>query len=216
MKLGSGRSYYGLVWGLAIVGTVLDQATKYGVFKWLYDERWIPNHDGHQNKYEIVSGWFQLLTQFTGTLDDKTSVLSPLRTASGALLPKVNQGALFGFLREHGEVANALFALVSIIAVIAIVYWSRRPSTTRDISLCAALGLILAGTLGNLYDRIVFDGVRDFLYFYWINWPVFNVADCCLVVGASLLLAQAFWNRQHSPDHEIRLRVMSSEVAQVK
>jgi len=31
------------------------------------------------------------------------------------------------------------------------------------------------------------------LYFHWIEWPVFNVADCCLVAGAGLLLLQAFW-----------------------
>jgi signal peptidase II len=55
--------------------------------------------------------------------------------------------------------------------------------------------LILAGTLGNLYDRLVFDGVRDFLHFYLIDWPVFNIADCCLVCGAFLLLAQAFLGR---------------------
>jgi lipoprotein signal peptidase len=55
------------------------------------------------------------------------------------------------------------------------------------------LGLILAGTLGNLYDRILFNGVRDFFHWdYLYNWPVFNVADCCLVVGAGLLLVQAF------------------------
>ena len=51
----------------------------------------------------------------------------------------------------------------------------------------------LGGTIGNLYDRIVFGGVRDFLYFYKIEWPVFNVADCCLVVGAGLLLFQAMF-----------------------
>ena len=59
--------------------------------------------------------------------------------------------------------------------------------------MCAALGLILAGTLGNLYDRVVFNGVRDFLHWnYLFDWPVFNVADCCLVCGACLLLLQAF------------------------
>ena len=59
--------------------------------------------------------------------------------------------------------------------------------------LCSALGLILGGTLGNLYDRLVFNGVRDFLHWdYLFDWPVFNVADCCLVCGASLLLLQAF------------------------
>ena len=65
--------------------------------------------------------------------------------------------------------------------------------------LMAALGLILGGTVGNLYDRLVFNGVRDFLYFYYIEWPVFNFADCCLVVGAGLLLVQAiFASRQRS------------------
>jgi lipoprotein signal peptidase len=57
----------------------------------------------------------------------------------------------------------------------------------------AALGLILGGTVGNLYDRLVFGGVRDFMYFHRnsFEWPVFNIADCCLVVGAVLLLVQA-------------------------
>ena len=50
-----------------------------------------------------------------------------------------------------------------------------------------------------MYDRVVFQGVRDFLYWYYkIDWPVFNIADCCLVCGAGLLLAQAFLTR-HEP-----------------
>ena len=46
-----------------------------------------------------------------------------------------------------------------------------------------ALGLILGGTLGNLYDRVVYDGVRDFIdwHYHDLEWPVFNIADCCLV-----------------------------------
>ena len=53
--------------------------------------------------------------------------------------------------------------------------------------------MILAGTIGNLYDRVVFGGVRDFLMWYAFKWPIFNVADCCLVCGASLLLLQALF-----------------------
>ena len=75
-----------------------------------------------------------------------------------------------------------------------------RQTTARDWALCAALGLILAGTVGNLYDRIVFNGVRDFLFFHLIEWPVFNVADCCLVCGAFLLLGQAFLGRSARTD----------------
>jgi lipoprotein signal peptidase len=47
--------------------------------------------------------------------------------------------------------------------------------------------------MGNLFDRVVFGGVRDFLHYdHWFEWPVFNVADCFLVTGAGLLLLQAF------------------------
>jgi lipoprotein signal peptidase len=61
----------------------------------------------------------------------------------------------------------------------------------------------LAGTLGNLYDRVVFSGVRDFLHWnYLFDWPVFNCADCCLVSGACLLLIQAFGTQPKPADPE--------------
>lgn len=47
--------------------------------------------------------------------------------------------------------------------------------------------LILSGALGNLIDRIVYGYVVDFLYFSLIDFPIFNFADCCVVVGAVLL-----------------------------
>jgi lipoprotein signal peptidase len=108
-------------------------------------------------------------------------------------MPRVNHGALFGLGQGQKGLANGFFATVSVLAAIAIVIWAVRRGTARERGLMAALGLILGGTLGNLYDRIVFGGVRDFLYFYKIEWPVFNVADCCLVVGAALLLIQAIF-----------------------
>lgn len=193
-------SFRGLLWGLALFGLILDQSTKYGVFKWLHDgpsETRIINSQGavQQGEHVIVPGAFKLLAQFDLEKEQGTGVLATLRTLFLNTSPKVNQGALFGLGGEYAALANAIFAGVSILAAAAIVYWSTRRTTSRDWALCAALGLILAGTLGNLYDRIVFNGVRDFLYFHLIEWPVFNVADCCLVCGAFLLLAQAFLGR---------------------
>ena len=108
-------------------------------------------------------------------------------------MPRVNKGALFGIGNEREGGANALFAGVSIFAGLAIISWSFYRATASDRLLCSALGLILAGTIGNLYDRLVFGGVRDFLHWYKLyDWPVFNIADCCLVCGAFLLLAHAF------------------------
>jgi len=52
------------------------------------------------------------------------------------------------------------------------------------------LALILGGAAGNLFDRIVWGQVTDFLEFYIgdLHWPTFNVADSCVVIGSGLLL----------------------------
>src|SRR5262245_49417640 len=182
------RSYIGLFWLLALVGAGLDLGSKYGVFHWLY------NH-GQGDQREVVPGAFRLLAQFSGERETGDQLLARLRRWGGEVQPQVNHGALFGLGGRHELAANTIFAFISVLAAAAIVYWSTRRATTRDGFLCGALGLILAGTLGNLYDRLVFGGVRDFLHFYWFEWPVFNVADCCLVSGAFLLLLQAFLSR---------------------
>jgi lipoprotein signal peptidase len=185
------RSYRKLFWSLAATGLVLDQATKYGVFRWLYN-------GGAGGQHEVVPGAFELLARYTGQPGD-----TPLRTWSGDMMPEVNHGALFGFLSQHVALANVLFAVISLVAAAAISWWSAKPSARRELGLSAALGLILAGTLGNLFDRLIFGGVRDFMHLHYqsFDWPVFNVADCCLVCGAFLLLGQAFFGKSgaHSP-----------------
>jgi lipoprotein signal peptidase len=176
------RSYRVLLWSLALGGVMLDQATKYGVFAWKLEAE-----DNTYVVFHTASGGFQLVAQ------PREDEHHRLVLIDGHRVPHVNHGALFGIGRDHKTLANAGFAIISLVAAGAIIYWSRQPATSRDRWLCAALGLILAGTLGNLYDRIVFNGVRDFFHWnYLFDWPVFNVADCCLVTGAALLLLQAF------------------------
>jgi lipoprotein signal peptidase len=188
-------SFRGLFWGLAVFGVAADQISKYRVFRWLYN-------DGRGDEHEVIPGVFRLCANFlkdreTGlpVRETGTGFFANLRTWGGDVLPQVNQGALFGLFNDHREAANAVFAAISVLAALAILYWGTRGAVKGDGVLTVALGLILAGTLGNLYDRVVFGGVRDFLHFYYINWPVFNVADCCLVCGACLLLVQAFLRR---------------------
>lgn len=211
------RSYRILLWSLAFLGLLLDQTTKYGVFQLGHafaDERQAAEarrteptafswqwRDGHP-EYPVIPHCFEFLTQFDGRRASGNSFLGGLRTWGGETMPRVNHGALFGMDGGLGVSANSLFAVISLLAAAAIIYWSTQQSLARDWSLCAALGLILAGTLGNLYDRVVFDGVRDFIHWHYyekFDWPVFNIADCCLVVGAGLLLTQAFWHRSAVP-----------------
>lgn len=181
------RSHLWLFWCLALLGVAADQSSKYGIFRWLYN-------DGQGDRFTLIPGAFYLVADYTHVKDPGDSLFSPLRTWSGEHLPRVNRGALFGIGNaDDGNDSNGLFSLVSVAAAVVIVFWATRKQTGQDRWLSCALGLILAGTLGNLYDRVVFQGVRDFFHWnYLFDWPVFNVADCCLVFGAGLLLLQAF------------------------
>lgn len=185
------RTYRWLLVTLAVVGLTTDLVTKYRVFRWLYNEGQVV--EGHSGSYDVVPKWFMLTAQFDPSAKTCECGFEPLQTWSAPVMPRVNHGALFGLGGEHKGLANNLFALVSVGAACAILVWGMQRKTARERWLMVALGLILGGTLGNLFDRLVFNGVRDFLFFYKIDWPVFNVADCCLVVGAGLLLIQAIF-----------------------
>lgn len=185
------RNYRPLFVVLAVLGLAADQASKYGMFRWLYGK---PNHES-----EVVPGWFRFTAQFDPDTPTGEGVWKALQTWSAPVMPHVNKGALFGLGGDHKNLANGIFATISLIAAVAICVWASRRSVAQDGWLSAALGLILGGAIGNCYDRIVFSGVRDFLYFYRIEWPVFNGADCCLVVGTGILLVQALFAKQPVP-----------------
>lgn len=89
-----------------------------------------------------------------------------------------NRGAAFGILKNQ----TPLFITASIFAIIFI-FLNLKNKNKRLHSF--SLGLILAGALGNLIDRLFLGHVIDFLDFR--IWPVFNVADSAITIGAILL-----------------------------
>lgn len=187
----TGRNYRWLLITLAVVGLSVDQASKYGVFRWLYEDGQFHDATGTGNKRTVVAGWFELIAQFDRETPPSDGPANALQTWSAPMMPRVNHGALWGIGGSQKGSANLFFAGVSLLAAGAILFWGTRGAPCREKWLSAALGLILGGTIGNFYDRIVFGGVRDFMHFIYVEWPVFNFADCCLVVGAILLLVQA-------------------------
>lgn len=112
----------------------------------------------------------------------------------------LNRGAVFG-IGQGRRVEFVLFTAIAITVAIAVFGWWTR---SRAHLAHVAIGLILAGGLGNLYDRVSIGAVRDFLHMLprWelplgISWPggttevfpwVFNIADVELLVGMGLLL----------------------------
>jgi signal peptidase II len=106
----------------------------------------------------------------------------------------LNTGAAFSLLENAPPNAVRLgliaFSVVAALVVFALLWRTGRTMSPTSV----ALALILGGALGNLYDRIRFHHVVDFLAvkIYHYNWPDFNVADSCIVIGACLLLLEIF------------------------
>lgn len=103
-----------------------------------------------------------------------------------------NEGAAFSFLANAGGWQKWFFTAISIIAIVVITYLIIKHHTQK--LFCWGLALVLAGAIGNLYDRVTLGYVVDFLYFHIddVYWPAFNVADSAICVGVALLLWDSF------------------------
>ncbi len=100
-----------------------------------------------------------------------------------------NEGAIWGIGAGHELLLLLLTA--AILPAVILLAWHER---TQPAPLWA-LGLVLGGAAGNLYDRVAFGAVRDFLDLGW--WPVFNLADSAIVAG---VLVYAGWSLFHPPE----------------
>lgn len=100
-----------------------------------------------------------------------------------------NTGAAFNFLSGTGGWHRWFFAVFSVIMSLILIVWLARLSQ-KAILQSLAVSLILGGAVGNLYDRAVMGHVIDFIDVYYKNhhWPVFNLADSAICLGAFLLL----------------------------
>jgi signal peptidase II len=103
-----------------------------------------------------------------------------------------NTGAAFSFLAGASGWQREFFIGVAVVAAGLIAWLLVKHRGER--LFCAALGLILGGALGNLWDRIALGHVVDFLDFHaaGYHWPAFNVADSAITCGAALLIWDAF------------------------
>jgi signal peptidase II len=105
-----------------------------------------------------------------------------------------NKGAIFGtFSQTDNTLVFALLTAASIAALALVVYYFVKTPAT-DKLMKVALTLIMAGALGNQFDRLVRGHVIDFLDFYVgrAHWPFFNAADSCITLGACLMLVVLF------------------------
>ena len=103
-----------------------------------------------------------------------------------------NPGAAFSFLSDQGGWQRYFLIVISLLAVIYIP--SLINQYKKNMLIVIGLLLILGGAIGNLYDRISYGYVIDFIYFHIAEfyWPAFNVADSAISIGVLLFLYGSF------------------------
>lgn len=129
-------------------------------------------------------------------IDQGTKYLIATKLTIGEQIPVIgnfflitshrNRGAAFGIL----EGQRVFFIVVTVIVLIGIVWYLLKVIKLGNKLLPTALSLVLGGAVGNFLDRAVAGEVVDFLQFNFgsYTFPIFNVADSCIVIGVALIV----------------------------
>ncbi|MHC5035884.1 MAG: signal peptidase II [Planctomycetota bacterium] len=156
---------------VALVGTAMDIVSKYAVFSSLQVK--VIQHEGKP------------LVHYS----EETRLIGETLKFHGAM----NTGAVFGLFQGQW-----LFLVIFTLLALGIIGWVLFRSRDTGLTTLIGLGLVCAGAMGNLWDRLLFGGVRDFILFtsplletFGLEggrWPTFNVADVWICVGIPLIL----------------------------
>lgn len=107
-----------------------------------------------------------------------------------------NRGAAFGILQN----LTGLLSLITAVVLMAALYYLLSGKVKSKFMIWS-LSLVIAGGVGNLIDRVYRGYVVDYLDFSALfGFPVFNFADCCVVVGTVLILCGIVWSDRRATD----------------
>jgi signal peptidase II len=140
----------------------------------------------------ILDRWTKLLIQKRFDLNESISVIDGFFNITYVR----NTGVAFGIFSSISSPAKSVLLSIftACAAVVVVTYSVRSPARNRLLQI--ALSLILGGALGNLYDRLAYGYVVDFLELYAgsYHWPSFNVADSAISIGVALLALEIIRN----------------------
>lgn len=150
------------------------QGNKHSGWRWLWSAALLLSLDR-------LTKWWVLASLSYGQSVQVLPVLSWVRVH--------NHGAAFGFLHDASGWQRWFFVVLALGVALAVLFALRR-MPARPVLLPLAWSMILGGALGNVWDRLQYGHVIDFIDVHWRHWhwPAFNVADIAICVGALLLL----------------------------
>lgn len=104
-----------------------------------------------------------------------------------------NRGAAFSLFASADGWQHYFFSALAVLVSVALIIWMRRMTPREKLS-GAGASLIIGGAIGNLFDRMLWGHVIDFIDWYvgTYHWPTFNIADSAITVGCVLLIIDAW------------------------
>ena len=160
--------------------------------------------------FAIASGAV-LLDQFTkwlAVLYLKPVSSVPLWQDVFHLTFRTNRGAAFSLFAEDGQ--RWIFLTVSTLTILFLIGYLLRGPVGSPL-FTSALGMVLGGGIGNMIDRLTTGEVVDFFDFCLIHFPVFNVADCFVTIGAALLILSLFLDGWTTDPHTKKQKQAETE-----
>lgn len=157
------------------------------------------------NKASATKIWYLFITTLVMAIDQLSKYWVSIKLREGDEIDVIkgflklsyteNPGIAFGMLND-GKVKWLLVA-ISIAAIMVVVYYMKRTPISNTLLLWS-LSLLAAGISGNLIDRFRLGRVIDFILVYYkdYQWPVFNVADTAITIGAALMAIELFLSPQ--------------------
>ena len=109
-----------------------------------------------------------------------------------------NRGVAFGIMNDSHSAWRTVVLIVLSAAALLLIGGLLWKASRLDRYTVWGLALVLGGASGNLFDRIMWGRVTDFLEFYIgnLHWPTFNIADSCIVIGSGMLLLELLKTRR--------------------
>ncbi len=174
-----------LIFLVAVIVLVLDQVSKY----------WIVN--GFVVKELGYAGSLFDLNALRAFLTQNDVIVNNSIPKDGTFLVlsfTPNDAALWGIGDGNAWAVRLLLALTAVFLMLLLFFAIRTRKKLPALSK-VIVGLLIGGSIGNLYDRIAFGYVRDMIYAKFINFPIFNIADAAICIAIALLVFEAFFRK---------------------
>jgi signal peptidase II len=152
--------------------------------------------------YGLASLVFALDRLTKSIIESRVSFFDTYKVIPGFfdIVRSQNRGVAFGIFNDSTSEWRTTLLIVAALAAVALVtgmLWNARKLERYSVW---GFSLILGGAAGNLFDRVVYGHVTDFLLLYVgsFQWPTFNVADSAIVVGSGLLLLDVLRSKRQA------------------